>query len=108
MENIITLQEILTIIGIAIAISGVISKISMQYIEERISKKDEVIKEKMKQFNDVERSIKDLDNRIDKIEDCHVDTQISLAKISKDIEYIKSEHIKMALDIRKILDNKCN
>lgn len=39
-------------------------------------------------------------------EEYHTETRVSLAKIGKDIEYIKLENNKMSLNIEKILNNK--
>jgi septal ring factor EnvC (AmiA/AmiB activator) len=112
MENIITLQELFAVISIALAISGIVSKLSMQVIEGKISGNRKIMEEKIKTFelklNETDKYCIELDRRIDAIEAHHVETQVSLAKISKDIEYIKSENMKMALNIQKILDNRCN
>ena len=45
---------------------------------------------------------KELDGRLDEVEKCHTDNQINLAKISKDIEYIKVKQNEISLSIREL------
>lgn len=46
---------------------------------------------------------KDAENRLDEMEKCHLDNQVNLAKINKDIEYIKLLQQNMALKIDELL-----
>jgi predicted PurR-regulated permease PerM len=79
------------IIGIIITVGGIIVK----YIMNSISDIKTIIDNNRKEA-------KELDARIDIIEAYHTQTQISIAKINKDIEYIR-------LSVDKLLNkNKIN
>jgi len=96
----ITWELITFIIGIAISVSTIISKLFMRYLESRISNLSLTIEERK---DDCEG----LDKRIEEMEKYHIETRVSLAQIGKDIEYIKQENNKMAINIEKILNNNC-
>lgn len=79
------------IIGIIITVGGIVVK----YIMNSISDIKTIIDNDRKET-------KELDARIDVIEACHTQIQVSIAKINKDIEYIR-------LSVDKLLNkNKIN
>lgn len=79
------------IIGIIITVDGIVVK----YIMNSISDIKTIIDNNRKEA-------KELDARIDIIEAYHAQTQVSIAKINKDIEYIR-------LSVDKLLNkNKIN
>jgi len=79
------------IIGIIITVGGIVVKYIMNTISDIKTTIDNNRKE-----------AKELDSRIDIIEACHTQTQVSIAKINKDIEYIR-------LSVDKLLNkNKIN
>lgn len=93
----ITWEIITFIIGTAITISTIISKLFMRYLESQMKNLTETIDER-KNDNIA------LEERIKSVEDYHTETRVALAKIGKDIEYIKQENNKMAINIEKILN----
>jgi hypothetical protein len=44
----------------------------------------------------------EIDERLTDVEKCHTDNQVNLAKISKDIEYIKVKQNEISLSIKEI------
>lgn len=46
---------------------------------------------------------KDADSRLDEVERCHLDNQVSLAKINKDIEYIKLQQQSISIKLDELL-----
>lgn len=46
---------------------------------------------------------KDTEDRLNKVEDCHSKTEVKLAEINKDIQYIKLKQDEMSLNIEKLL-----
>jgi uncharacterized coiled-coil protein SlyX len=83
-------------IGLILAVSG----IAIKYIMDVINNIKLCI-------DDRKKDCQELDNRLDIIEARHTDTQISIAKINKDIEYIKLEQDKISLKIDELLKQKC-
>lgn len=75
----------------------------MRYLESRINNLSLTIEERK---DDCEG----FNKRIEEMEKYHIETRVSLAQIGKDIEYIKQENNKMAINIEKILnkDSKNN
>ena len=96
----ITWEIITFIIGIAISVSTIISKLFMRYLESQMKNLTETIDERRDDYVGLEERIKSVENY-------HTETKVVLAKIGKDIEYIKSENNKMAINIEKILNNNC-
>jgi len=47
--------------------------------------------------------MKDYEERLDNMEKCHTDNQVSLAKINKDIEYIKLQQQSISLKLDELL-----
>ena len=76
---------ILTLTGIAI-----------KYMYDRVMEIKSMVEDNKK-----ERvcQMEGLDKRLDIIEDCHTETQVNIAKINKDIEYIR-------LRLEEFLDSK--
>lgn len=77
-------------IGLVVSTGG----IAIGYVLKRISDISVISDEKDK----------DLDNRLDAIESSHIDTQVSLAKINKDIEYIKLQQQSISMKIDELLN----
>ena len=96
----ITWELITFMIGITISISTIISKLFMRYMESQMNNLTATIEERKDDCSQ-------LSERIKEVENYHIETRVSLASISKDIEYIKSENNKMAINIEKILNNNC-
>ena len=97
--NMETTWEIITgIVGTAITISTIISKLFMRYLESQMKNITETIDERKDDYVGLEERIKSVENY-------HTETRVALAKIGKDIEYIKQENNKMAINIEKILNN---
>ena len=71
----------------------------MRYLENQMKNLTEKIDERRNDYVGLEERIKSVENY-------HTETRVVLAKIGKDIEYIKSENNKMAINIEKILNNK--
>ena len=94
----ITWELITFIIGTAITISTIISKLFMRYLESQMKNLPETIDERKDDYVGLEERIKSVENY-------HTETRVALAKIGKDIEYIKQENNKMAINIEKILNN---
>jgi len=95
----ITWEIITFIIGTAISISAIISKLFMRYLESQMKNLTKTIDERRNDYVGLEERVKSVENY-------HTETRVVLAKIGKDIEYIKSENNKMAINIEKILNNK--
>ena len=93
----ITWEIITFIIGTAITISTIISKLFMRYLESQMKNLTETIDERRDDYVRLEERIKSVENY-------HTETKVVLAKIGKDIEYIKQENNKMAINIEKILN----
>ena len=93
----ITWEIITFIIGTAITISTIISKLFMRYLESQIKNLTETIDERKDDYVCLEERVKEVENY-------HTETKVVLAKIGKDIEYIKQENNKMAINIEKILN----
>ncbi|KUK49577.1 MAG: hypothetical protein XE08_0472 [Parcubacteria bacterium 32_520] len=88
------------IVGTAITISTIISKLFMRYLESQMEKITKTIDERKNDYVGLEERVKSVENY-------HIETRVALAKIGKDIEYIKQENNKMAINIEKILNNNC-
>ena len=97
----ITFEVITFIIGTAITISTIISKLFMRYLESQMKNLTETIDERRNDYVGLEERIKSVENY-------HTEAKVVVAKIGKDIEYIKQENNKMAINIEKILNNKCD
>jgi phage shock protein A len=82
-----------------VSVSTIISKLFMRYLESQIKNLNDVINER-------KEDCVGLSERIEEVEKYHIETRVSLAKIGKDIEYIKQENNKMSLNIEKILNHK--
>jgi len=56
-----------------------------------------------KKIGDISIEHKDYDDRLNNMEKCHTDNQVSLAKINKDIEYIKLQQQSISLKLDELL-----
>ncbi len=56
-----------------------------------------------KKIGDILIEHKDYDDRLNNMEKCHTDNQVSLAKINKDIEYIKLQQQSISLKLDELL-----
>lgn len=65
-------------VGIILTVSG----IAIKYLMDRIQDIKIMV-------DDTKECSKELDSRVDIIEASHTETQVSIAKINKDIEYIR-------------------
>lgn len=53
------------------------------------------------QYEDIK---KETDSRLDVVEKSHIDNQVSLAKINKDIEYIKLQQQQISIKLDELLE----
>jgi Iap family predicted aminopeptidase len=83
-------------LGLILAVSG----LAIKYLMDRIKDVSSCIEDRKKECQE-------LDARLDIIEARHLDTQISIVKINKDVEYIKMEQQKISLKIDELLKQKC-
>lgn len=60
----------------------------------------------LRQINDItirlENEKQETDERLDVMEKCHAENQVNLAKIGKDIEYIKVKQNEISLSIKEL------